>query len=146
VTFRKHGRQTLTTIFQPRISRIWHGYPMWEDWHAGMYRSDAPVGEINASRALLADEELLGSAMLRVTREWPNATAHNLSEQALHHRSWLGQSACCLNHGASDKATCEAWWQLSDRQRDQANGVADRIEAEWQWDHAGVLPLWGRDA
>ncbi len=119
---------------------------MWEDYLAGMYRSDAPFQEINASRALLADEDRLAEAMRRVTREWPNATAHNLSEQGLHHHSWLGQSACCLNHGASDKATCKAWWQLSDYQRDQANGVADMVEAEWQWGHDEEPRLWRHDA
>ena len=117
---------------------------MWEDYLAGMYRSDAPSGEINDSRSLLADEDRLGAAMLRVTREWPNATAHNLSEEGAHH-AWLGQAACCLNHGASDKATCAEWWGLSDVQRDQANGVADRIEAEWRWGQAGILPLWETD-
>ncbi len=117
----------------------YHPYTEWEDWKAGMYEPSTDPDAVQASFVLLTNPSALTKAMRSVTQVWPLATDHNMTDRGSNRRSWLGQSACCLVHGATERATCSAWWAMTAEAQNTANKVADKIIAEWDRRHAQTL-------
>ena len=121
--------------------RIYHHHDRWEDWRAGQYAltySRQSEG-VALSVALLADDDELYASMSAVTREWPMATEHNLTNVEQNRRAWLGQAACCFAHGVPDFVVKAAWNTLPQPVQDRANGVADTVISEWEDSRAETL-------
>lgn len=116
------------------MRRVWHPYTDWEDYRAGMYGNCKDfVAERGLSIDLLRDAGgALPEAMMDAVLVWPIAAEHNLTDLGSNRRSWVGQAACCLAHNATQFATCSAWWELSDDERDAANAVADVTIDRWE--------------
>ena len=115
------------------MRRKWHPYTDWEDYQAGMYAvSDNVMDERADSIDLLRNPFGLRDAMADAVLSWPIAAEHNLTDTGSNRRAWLGQAACCLAHGATQFATCSAWWELTDDQRADANAAADYVIAMWE--------------
>lgn len=109
-----------------------------------MYRNSDRIDEhLALSRELLSDPSELRDAMFSVVTSWPTSTAHNLSDTSSNRRSWLGQAACCLIHGSTIWTTCQAWWLLTDAQRDAANAVADEVIKDWEGGIQGAQASFG---
>lgn len=108
------------------MSRKFYPYWEWEDYLNGMYETDIKENRIDLSVKLLSSSSLY-AAMKRVINEWPISTDQNFSAYAINKQSWLGQSACCLIHGANEIEVREAWSKLTDKQRIEANKIADKI-------------------
>lgn len=118
------------------VGRVFAPYSEWEDYRAGIFDARIDDADLVACRAVLRDPDICRTAMLRAVREWPVATAVNLTNSGLNRRAWLGQAACCLESGATASATKRAWWQLTDRDRTRANACADEVIAQWEADRA----------
>jgi hypothetical protein len=114
------------------VGRVFAPYSEWEDYRAGIFDSRLDDEAVTASRMLLKHQDICRSAMLRVIREWPTASAVNLTNNGANRRAWLGQAACCLEAGATASATKRAWWQLTDSDRTRANACADEVIALWE--------------
>jgi hypothetical protein len=114
------------------VGRVFAPYSEWEDYRAGIFDSRLDDEAVTASRMLLKEQCICRSAMLRVIREWPTASAVNLTNNGANRRAWLGQAACCLEAGATASATKRAWWQLTDSDRTRANACADEVIALWE--------------
>lgn len=115
------------------MQRKWHPYTDWEDYKAGMYGiSDRVMDERAASIDLLRNAAGLRDAMADAVLAWPIAAEHNLTDTGSNRRAWLGQAACCHAHGATQFATCSAWWELSDDERAAANAAADSVIHQWE--------------
>jgi hypothetical protein len=125
----KRARQL--SLFQ-RSNRAFAPYQQWEDYRAGMFSGRQSDSGMDASVQLLSRVERCRPAMLRVVREWPVATAVNLTNPALNQKAWLGQAACCLSVGSSADETKRAWWSLTEAERLRANACAYEVIAEWQ--------------
>jgi hypothetical protein len=98
-----------------------------------MYRPSERIAEhVGLSADLLKDTDALRTAMMDVVREWPIATSQNLSNLSANRRSWLGQAACCMAHGSPELMTCQAWWTLTEAERDAANAVATEVISRWE--------------
>ena len=120
---------------QSKIDRIWHDYRKWEGFNHGLYnenKDDGKMERINQSKLLLKDPISLMISMYGVIDQWKYETEQFLSNQNSNRQAWLGQAACCLNHGASESETRTAWNQLSINQMERANMVADAIILEWE--------------
>lgn len=127
------------------MTRVYHRHDHWEDWHAGQYAltyNDQARGELQ-SAGLLADESACYAAMSAVTREWPNATEHNLTNIEQNRRAWLGQAACCFELGVPAFVTKQAWWTLPETMQVRANGVADTVIGEWEEARRDAETLFG---
>lgn len=120
--------------------RIWHNHIKWEDLKAGLYESNKKENHkhVKQSNILLADESKLNTIMRQVTKNWPFATAHNLSNKSSNRKAWLGQAACCLHHGANDDATKKAWNKLTIKEQRAANNIAKQVIQEWEKKYYGV--------
>jgi len=121
------------------MNRIYHPYQEWECYQNGMYsqEKDNDIDLIEKSRNLLSDKDATMEAMTSVILSWKKSCEHYLTDLSSNRRAWLGQAACCFEHGSSEQATCKAWWQLTDEQRFVANAVADSVINEWEQEHVG---------
>ena len=122
------------------IERAWAHYQEWEDWRAGMYRTDLPGTAFHAAR-LLADAERFAKIARRVVTEWATASAQHLTDHSCNRRAWLGQAACCLGVACDRLTTIEGWFTLTETEQARANAVADLVISEWErgYDRAETL-------
>lgn len=111
--------------------RFYAPYTQWEDYKCGMFGIEVKLDQVEKSRLLLASEHL-ESVMIRVVKDWPVSSKHNLTNISSNRRSWLGQAACCMNHGATEYETRLAWRELTKEQQIQANCYADIAIKTWE--------------
>lgn len=116
------------------MKQIFHPYQDWEGYKSGMYEPCklGRADRVTSAKLLLSNPEKLYESMTRVTFEWPKETEHVLSDPAISHHAWLGQSACNISEGVREDETREAWGYLTSSQRRAANKVADRVDREWR--------------
>lgn len=111
------------------MQRIWTHYEDWEDYQAGLYalavENENDLTE--KSRQLLANPNQFTETMNMMFLEWITAVKVNMTDTSQNRQAWLGQAACCFNHGAPEYVTKRAWWLLSDEQRNAANAAAQKI-------------------
>lgn len=86
--------------------------------------------------------ELYGSWMRRVICEWPVSCEHNLSDQSINRKAWVGHAATQMAIDCPEYITRSAWGHLSDGQRLDANRQAQyAIDA---WESSYVDNEWGQ--
>lgn len=119
------------------ITRIWHHFDLWEDYHHGMYDEDREGRQERVLRAaeILGSPTLCEKSMRKVVAEWPRASEFNLSNAEINRRAWLGQAACSIYGGVHEDETREAWGLLTNEQRVRANKIATGIIKEWLIEH-----------
>ena len=96
-------------------------------------------GKVNdRDAALLAAKEftglhcLYGMFMARVVHEWQYSCEHNLSQTAQNRRAWLGHAACALALNCPEDIVRQAWWMLTDKQREDADAQAETFIRIWE--------------
>lgn len=116
------------------MKQVFHPYQVWEGYLNGMYEpcKEGREKRVKVARWLLANPISLRESMQRVTKEWTHETEHVLSDPAISHRAWLGQSACNIYCGAREDETREAWGLLTDQERRAANQQADEVDRQWR--------------
>lgn len=119
------------------MRQVFHPYHTWEGYKNGMYSpcKEGREKRVQAAKKLLTNLESLQKSMTAVTEKWPNETEQILSDPSISHRAWLGQSACNISVGAREDETREAWGYLTEKQRREANRVADTVDKLWQRSH-----------
>lgn len=121
------------------MKRIYHPYHLWEDFQSGMWRTISGNDRIEMLRKAIeftGNAELYGSFMLRVIKEWSVACEHNLTDTSQNRKAWIGHAATCLAIECPEDITCQAWWKLTDQQRDEANEQAQIAIDLWITEHA----------
>ena len=117
------------------MKRIWHHYLEWEDYQHGMWR-DAGKSErpdlLKKAIEFTGDHKLYGSYMLKVIIEWPYSCEHNLTSKSTNRGAWVGHAAACLALSIPEDITREAWWMLTQEQRDLADAQADNAISLWE--------------
>lgn len=121
-----------------KIKKLWHHYLKWEDYQNGMYRTLS--GEERAkllTRALefTGNANLYGDWMLEVVERWPISCEQNLSDVHMNRQAWIGHAACCMALGCPEDITREAWWMLTQEQRDEADAKAAFAIELWESIH-----------
>lgn len=118
--------------------RVFHPYENWEDFKHGMYRMPGTQDSTHSvvlSKGLLQCPAQFYLVAFQMIQDWTIAAETNLSNRSRNRQAWIGQASCCFNHNASESQTKEAWWMLTDEQRQAANDVADEIIAVWEKHH-----------
>ena len=121
------------------IRRIWHHYLDWEDFKAGMWDvlpREQRDNFLSKAITFTGDHKLYGYYMLKVLEEWPIACEHNLSDTGQNRQAWIGHAAACLAIKCPEDITRAAWGELTEEQRDLANGEADKAIAIWETKYA----------
>jgi len=75
---------------------------------------------------------LYGCWMMKALEMWPISCEQNLSHKSNNRQAWIGHAACFLAIGSPEDVTREAWWMLTDEQRDLANAQADIAIADFE--------------
>jgi hypothetical protein len=75
-----------------------------------------------------------GLAMMRVIREWPITCEHNLTDNSINQKAFIGHCAVCLQLGIPEYITRMAWKYLSKDQQDKANERAQFAIDTWNLD------------
>lgn len=86
----------------------------------------------NKAIELLSNKNECLQSMLYVSNNWLNSTKQNFSNPSQNRRSWLGQAACCYKENIPEYLVREAWMQMSEGNRVQANKIADQVILRWE--------------
>lgn len=124
------------------MKQVWHHYTLWEDYKNGMYDEEKEGRNERVKQAvfLLTNKELLYQNMKKVTKEWKYATEQNLTNMSMNHQAFLGQAACNIWGGIKEDETREAWGLLTNKQRYEANKIADIVDYEWRREYLKNKP------
>lgn len=119
------------------MTRIFHNYNKWEDFHHGMYEEDREGrgDRVKEAAAILGNPAVCETAMRMVLDRWPIASEVNLSNAEINRRAWMGQAACSIYAGIHEDETREAWGLLTVEQRRVANAIATRLIKSWVKEH-----------
>lgn len=122
------------------MKRIFINHEQWEDYQSGLYlNKNQNYKFLVKSIELLLDQGLLKSAMERVLSEWKVCSQVHMTNLSKNRKAWLGQAACCLNHGANEETVKEAWNKLDKADQDSANEIAANIIKKWEEEYAEKL-------
>ena len=114
--------------------RIYKPYYLWEDWLNGMWRSvDSKEYESYLQWAIdfTGDHIKYGESMGLVINEWKNTMLHNLTNQSINKRAFLGHCACCFDSGCPEYIVRDAWKLLTEQQRIDADTIAQKHIDNW---------------
>ena len=116
------------------MERIFHHYEKWEDYQCGMYDElkDGRECRVELAKNLLANAPLCEKFMREVVKRWKCACEQVFTNTNVNRRAWLGQAACCLYAGVKENETREAWWQLTEDERNLANEIADKVINDYE--------------
>lgn len=114
------------------MNRVYYHYTEWEDFQSGMYNEIKEGREERIQKAieLLTDNDLCYRFMKQVTEKWVKACEQTFTNN-FNHQAFLGQCACAMYADVRDNETRQAWGMLTDKQRYNANKIADRVFNEW---------------
>jgi hypothetical protein len=111
---------------------------MWEDFKYGMWRKVKPEEEqemLKTAIEFTGNHVKYGLAMMRVIREWPLACEHNLTDNSINQKAFIGHCAVALQLNIPEYITRMAWGYLSKEQQDKANGRAQHAIDTWKLDY-----------
>lgn len=114
--------------------RVYKPYYDWEDWQNGMWRSVNKVEQktlIDWAVEFTGDHVKYGNAMSEVLSAWPNTMLHNLTNQSMNKRAFLGHCACCFSSGCPESIVRSAWKLLTEEQRVLADEAAQKHIDNW---------------
>lgn len=113
----------------------YYRYELWEDYQNGMYRTAKDGNEqkrISEAVILFRDLKKLQSNMQYVADNWKYSATTKMSDTSNNHQAWLGQASLCYALGCNVYETVEAWRKLTDKERADANHVADIVFEKWK--------------
>jgi hypothetical protein len=116
------------------MKRIYHNYLKWEDYLNGMWRKVLPEEEeemLHVAIEFTGDHSRYGSAMRRVIKEWPFTCEHNITDNSINKKAFIGHCAVCIELGIPEYITRQAWGFLNQEQQDLANLEAENTIKEW---------------
>jgi len=123
------------TMYKAKVKQHHYPYWLWEDYINGMWRKESTENENSLLKIAIeftGNHIEYGKSMIRVINEWPITCLQNLTNNDINQRAFIGHCACCLEHNIPEYIVRKAWWELTDMQRDLANGMADEAIKQWQ--------------
>lgn len=124
----------ISLMLQTKVKQQYYHFEEWEDFKNGMYATTCLKTDKCLKKAvlLLSNPYLCEKYMQKAVSIWQKSALHNLSNYSRNRRAWLGQAACCFFSGTPEYLTKQAWWLLTDKQRDKANHIADQVIRKWE--------------
>lgn len=128
----------------PKIKQVFHNHDLWEDYKAGFYGYDFDDYELKheLSKDLLGSAEHFKEVALQMIEKWPYACEHNLTDPSVNKIAYIGQASCCFNHGAPSELVKKAWWEIPEKNRNEADNVAREVLNIWKEKHIAKGSLW----
>lgn len=127
--------------YRHRIKQQYVPYTRWECVPAGLWRQGAVTAEqLETALLLMRDTHAWGHAMCAVVEAWPHTMLHHLSDYGHNRIAWLGQASVCFALTHPMQVTKQAWWALTDKQREEANRQAFYAIHGWESANAELYP------
>lgn len=120
------------------MNRIYHNYTLWEDYLNGMWNKVNKVDEqILLQKAILftSDHIQYGNAMMDVVKLWKFTMEHNLTDNSINHKAFVGHCAVSYKLNIPEYITRMAWGNLTERQQYLANKQAEKAIKYWKSNH-----------
>ena len=117
------------------LKRIYHHYEKWEDFKSGMWRKVSQEEHdsfLKSAIVFTGNAELYGKSMMAVLHEWPISCEQNLSNRSINRKAWIGHAAAQLALNIPEYIVREAWFMLTNKQREDANKKAENAIREWE--------------
>ena len=124
------------------IKQIFHHYETWECYKNGMWRKVPPDDQENLLKQAIeftSDHIKYGKAMIKAVDNWTITLEHNLTDNSINKRAYIGHCAVCIELGIPEYITRMAWHYLTDLQRNLANKEADKAIYYWEQKHIQKL-------
>lgn len=118
---------------QKKIKQIWVPYWEWEDWLNGMWQK-GDESRLHEAIEFTGNWQIYGAAMLDVIFAWPRTMLNSLTNPSINKRAFLGHCAVSYALGISEDITRMAWKQLTDKQRHDADLIAQQTIDAWKED------------
>lgn len=128
------------------MSRAYVPYWEWEDWLNGMWRKCENEDDmLNRCVKFTGNWELYGSWMEKVIDAWPRTMLNSLSNTSVNPRAFVGHCACSLAFNCPEYITRKAWKLLTEKQRIDADAVAQKHVDTWRKKYKNTLKHGSRD-
>lgn len=110
------------------MTRKFHHYEKWEDFHNGLYKIwDCSEELKERCIELLIDLPELEKYMKMVVDQWVISAEQQMTNPSRNKQAWLWQAACCMKFWVNEDNVKEAWFKLMPEEQSAANLVADKI-------------------
>lgn len=111
------------------LEQEFYHYEKWEDYRNGMFSFNCTSQEelVENGIKMLSNPILFYDTCIEILKNWPIATAVNLTNLHCNRRAWLGAAACSYKFRVPEIQTRIAWNHLTERQQGMANRIADMI-------------------
>lgn len=124
---------------QQKIKQIWTPYWEWEDWINGMW-AKGDESRLQEAVDFTGNWQLYGAAMLDVIFAWDRTMLNSLTNHSINKRAFLGHCAVCFRLGIQESITRMAWKELTDKQRYDADLIAQQTIDAWKEDFYNTYP------
>lgn len=114
-----------------KIKQVFIPYYEWEDVINGMW-SRGNDKQLQAAIDFTGDWIKYGEAMGEVIQKWPKTILNSLSNPSINRRAFLGHCAVCFKLGIPESITRQAWGVLTDKQRFDADVIAEKHIKHWE--------------
>jgi hypothetical protein len=133
-------------IIDLNMKQVYEHYKKWEDYQNGMYCLTVLRDEkqVMQAKKILSNPKLFNSILDKLIVSWPISSAVNLTNKSINRRAWLGAAACSFQYGVTEVNTRNAWSELNDLQRFNANTVAEIIIKKYEEQNTGLYPNMGK--
>lgn len=121
--------------------QVFAPYWEWEDFNNGMYEDICAKSLpllLEQAVEILSSPELFDALLSEMLKSWKVSSAVNLSNRGMNRRAWLGRAACCFALRIPEDVTRQAWKQLTDRQRNEANLIATKHIIKYEQENSGI--------
>jgi len=118
-----------------KIKQIYHNYNLWEDYKNGMWRKLSKEEDEDILPDIvdfMKNSDKFGEAMMNVVKEWIYTCEHNLTDNAIYHKPFIGQCAVCYELKAPEYLTRLAWNKLTNEEQINANKKAALAIKYWK--------------
>ncbi len=129
------------------IKQIYTPYWEWEEWINGMWGNSSNEEEdLKTAIEFTSDWELYGMAMQEVVIAWPRTMLNSLTNPSTNKRAFVGH--CAVNYilNIPEYITRQAWKFLTERQRIDADAIAQKTIDEWKEKYLLTLKHGNKDA
>jgi len=115
------------------IKQVYHPYWKWEEVDYNMWGTvDNREEYLKKAIEFTGDYKLYGRWMKKVAKSWKYSCEHNLSNTTQNRQAWIGHAAVAFAFKCPEDIVREAWWHLTDEQRELANKEADKAINYWE--------------
>lgn len=124
------------------IKRIYHHYEKWEDYKNGMWNKAEKKDEgrlLKLAIEFTGNHKKYGRAMQDVIREWKFTCEHNLTDNSINKKAFIGHCAVSYRLNIPEYITRLAWHELTEEQQNLANAQAERAIKKWELNHKSKL-------